>query len=125
MKISMKSDLSQIRRLEEEFKAAAIVAARFGAELTRQVQELLDANSVSLSFPIQYRVKTWASLTGKLKRKELALKSLNDLDDLVGLRLILQFKRDVSKVWRLIKQHFKVLKSYDSGGQLGTDQFGY
>jgi ppGpp synthetase/RelA/SpoT-type nucleotidyltranferase len=113
------------KRLEDEFKGAASLAGRFAAELTRQIQELLDANSISLSFPIQQRVKAWASLSEKLERKALALKSLRDLDDFVGLRLILQFRPDVSKVCELIEQNFKVLKKYDTGDRLDPDQFGY
>jgi len=124
MKTRAESDAS-VSRLEDEFKGAALLAERFAAELTRQVQELLDANSISLSFPIQQRVKTWASLSEKLERKTLALKSLRDLDDLVGLRLILQFRPDVSKVCELIEQNFKVLKKYDTSDRLDPDQFGY
>ena len=114
-----------IDRLEEEYTHALIVAERFAVELTRPVQELLEANLILLSFPIQRRIKTWDSLREKLDRKALALKSLRDLDDLVGLRLILQFKRDVSKVCGLIEQHFKVLKKYDTSERLDSDQFGY
>ncbi len=124
MKSGEKSALP-ISRLEDEFKAAAPLAERFAAELIRQVQELLDGNSVSLSFPIQWRVKAWSSLSEKLERKALELESLRDLDDLVGLRLILQFKRDVSKVCGLIEQNFKVLKKYDTSDRLKPDQFGY
>jgi ppGpp synthetase/RelA/SpoT-type nucleotidyltranferase len=105
MKDIAKSDVS-IAQFENEFKTAAMLAERFANELTRQVQELLDSNSVLLSFPIQQRVKTWESLREKLERKALALTSLRDLDDLVGLRLILQFKRDVAKVCSLIEQGF-------------------
>jgi len=112
-------------RLEEEFKNRAPLAKHFADELTRQIQELLDANSVPLSFPIQQRVKTWASLSEKLERKVLKLESLKDLDDLVGLRLILQFKRGAAEVCRLIEQNFKVLKKYDTSDRLSTDQFGY
>src|ERR1700730_18589399 len=89
-------------RLEDEFKSTAVLAEHFAAELTRQIQELLRANTVLLSIPIQQRVKTWASLCQKLEQRELKLTSLRDLDDLVGLRLILQFKRDATKVCELI-----------------------
>jgi ppGpp synthetase/RelA/SpoT-type nucleotidyltranferase len=118
------SNLS-ISQLEDEFKSAVLLAEHFATELTRQVQELLDANSVSLGFPIQQRVKTWASLSEKLERKELTLKSLRDLDDLVGLRLILEFRRDASKVCELIERNFKVLQNYDTSDRLKSDQFGY
>ncbi len=114
-----------IRRLEDEFKSAAVLAERFIAELVRQIQELLETNSISLSFPVQQRVKAWASLREKLERKALVLESLKDLDDLVGLRLILQFTRDVPKVCGLIQNNFKVLKNYDTSDRLKTDQFGY
>ncbi len=114
-----------VGQLENELKNAAPLAEHFASELTRQIQELLDANYISPSIPVQQRVKTWASLAEKLDRKELTLKSVRDLDDLVGVRLILQFKRDASKVCDLIRESFKILEDYDTGDRLKTDQFGY
>jgi putative GTP pyrophosphokinase len=114
-----------ISQLEHEFKDVVPLATHFADELTRQIQELVTANSLPLSIPIQQRVKTWASLSEKLDRKEIRLKSVRDLDDLVGLRLILEFKRDASKVCELIEQNFKVLQNYDTSDRLKTDQFGY
>ncbi len=111
--------------LETQFKSLAPLAEHFASELTRQLQKLLDSRSVVLSFPIQQRVKTWSSLAEKLERKALSIKTLTQLDDFVGLRLILQFTRDASKVCRLIGENFKVIKSDDTAERLGTDQFGY
>ena len=55
----------------------------------------------------------------------MSLSKLTDLNDLVGLRLILQFRRDIDKVCKLISRHFSVITKHDTQDRLKDDQFGY
>jgi len=48
--------------------------------------------------PLESRVKKLESLFEKLERKTMALEHVVDLDDFVGVRIILLFKRDLEKV---------------------------
>jgi ppGpp synthetase/RelA/SpoT-type nucleotidyltranferase len=89
------------------------------------LERLVNDQRVSLAFPIQKRVKTWDSIADKLERQSLLLSHLTELKDLVGLRLILQFRRDVGTVCDLIRKHFTVLDQYDTQDRLREDQFGY
>jgi len=111
--------------LESEYSYIAPLASRFADELSHQLQQLLDNNLVYLSFPIQLRVKSWQSISEKLQRKSFSINKINELNDLVGLRLILQFKRDIDKVCSLINTNFEVIEQYDTSERLRADQFGY
>jgi ppGpp synthetase/RelA/SpoT-type nucleotidyltranferase len=74
---------------------------------------------------VQSRVKQWHSIEAKLERVDLKLQGLLDLQDLVGIRVILIFRRDLQRVKALIENHFDVVRQYDTGARLKQDQFGY
>ena len=114
-----------ILQLESEFNSLRPSLVDLDAELLRQLTQLLEGASVSLGFPIQHRVKTWSSIVDKLQRVPLSLKSLRDMQDLVGFRIVLQFRRDVERVCTLIEQNLKILDRYDTVERLREDQFGY
>ena len=111
--------------LEAEYKNNAPLAMRFIDELCHQLTQLLDNELIFLSFPIQHRLKSWQSISAKLEKKSVALDKITDLSDLAGLRIILQFRRDIEKVCRLINANFKVVEQYDTLERLKEDQFGY
>src|SRR5260370_2134976 len=114
-----------IKTLETEYQAIIPLAARFADALNEQLSQLLENKRISLSFRIQQRVKTWASVAEKIKRLSLSLSTINDLNDLVGLRLVLPFIRDIDTVCQLISSNFKVVEQYDTQKRLREDQFGY
>jgi ppGpp synthetase/RelA/SpoT-type nucleotidyltranferase len=117
--------LASLPELESQYKAVSPLAERFAEELKHQLEHLLIDASISLSFPIQQRVKAWSSIAEKFERKSLQLRELKQLNDLVGLRLILQFRRDIATVSGLIDKHFRVIEKYDTVERLKEDQFGY
>jgi putative GTP pyrophosphokinase len=112
-------------KLDAEYKAIVPTASSFCDELSKQIIYLLRQESIALGFPIQYRVKSWASISEKIDRLSFNAKKITDLQDLVGLRIILLFRRDVRKVISILSQHFKIIKEYDTQERLKTDQFGY
>ncbi len=111
--------------LEKEYQKLAPSAAQFGFELSRQLAELLNQHGVSLGFPIQQRVKAWASIADKIERKSLDPKSISHISDLIGIRIIVLFQRDANSVCELIKENFKVLQQENAQDRLGTGEFGY
>jgi GTP pyrophosphokinase len=114
-----------LESLGAQYEEIAPQASRFMDEVTHQLHQLVAEKKVSLSFPIQSRVKQWDSIVEKIERKALRLNRVQELSDLVGLRIILQFKRDINTVCDLITAKFSILERYDTQDRLQEDQFGY
>lgn len=100
-------------------------AERLRETLIFQLTELLATNDIALGVPVESRVKSWASIEEKLQRKALGLSNIFDLEDLVGIRLILLFKTDLEKVLSLIRNNLKVVSEEDTFTRLGEAEFGY
>lgn len=110
---------------EREYQGIAAILPNFCQELTAQLNTLLTEADVVLGFPIQYRVKRWESIAEKLEQGGLDIASVQEMQDLAGLRLILLYKRDVETVCELIVKHFTLIRQYDTQDRLKADQFGY
>jgi ppGpp synthetase/RelA/SpoT-type nucleotidyltranferase len=72
-----------------------------------QLRQVLREQAVELS-AIECRVKTEASLAGKLERKGDKYASLENITDLVGLRIITFYTDDVDKVAAIVQQLYDV-----------------
>jgi ppGpp synthetase/RelA/SpoT-type nucleotidyltranferase len=110
-------------QLDAEYNSLRPVLAQLEKEIDHQLAQLLH-RSVALAFPVQHRVKDWSSIAAKLQRVRLSMKDLRDLQDLVGFRIVLQFRRDVERVCSLIERTFKLVNRYDTITRLREDQFG-
>ena len=116
------TDLDALRR---EYDAVREVALRFRDTLAEQTQGLLSASGISLGVPLECRVKSWDSIAGKIERASVKLQGIKQLNDLVGLRLILLFRRDVANVCELISRNFTVVSQEDTSQRLAETEFGY
>jgi ppGpp synthetase/RelA/SpoT-type nucleotidyltranferase len=111
--------------LQKEYELSAPLCEQFGRELTRQLEELLSEKNISLGFPLQCRVKKIDSILEKIERSSLEITHVQELNDLIGLRIILLFRRDVESVKALIKKNLKVFSEEDTQSRLGESEFGY
>ncbi len=98
---------------------------QFARELARQLEELLCQKNISLGFPLQYRVKSMASILEKIERGAIHVEDLRGVTDLIGLRIILLFKRDVETVRNLLQKSLRVFSEEDTHARLGDREFGY
>lgn len=78
-------------------------------------------------FQTSNRLKTQKSLAGKLEKKGDKYKTILDITDLLGMRIICYFSDDVDRIAELIERLFVIdtLNSVDKRKMLDDDEFGY
>jgi len=111
--------------IEAEYQALSPRASRFASELAKQLSQLVERCGVALAVPVQACVKSWDSLSLKLRRSPVPMETLRDTQDLVGLRLILLFRRDIEIVDTALEKSLRIIRVYDTDQLLRDDQFGY
>lgn len=114
-----------VDKISEEYKQLSTHFSNFETGLKTQIEKLLPSD-IKLGFPLQSRVKTLDSIIEKHESKRFNIKkTIIELQDLIGFRIVLLFKRDIDRIISLINQHFEVIKFYDTADKLKNDQFGY
>lgn len=111
--------------LKENYFQISPQAERLKLALVDELNHLLSKEGIALGVPIESRVKDWSSIEEKLERKALSLSLVSDLDDLIGMRIILLFRRDLESIGKLLSDNLNVLSSEDKAAQLSEAQFGY
>ena len=130
MTIELSSEQAEVRaaasnKLLEQYESLSVSATRFRDGLVQQLQELVSQRSLTLAVPIESRVKTRNSIAEKLERTDIELARLEDLTDLIGLRINFLFSRDLQTATDAIGKIFKVVSQEDTSARLGDAQFGY
>lgn len=91
-----------------------------------RLKDALDRQHIEVT-AIDHRIKKEDSLAGKLERKGAKYKSVDDITDLLGLRVITFYTDDVDKVAALVAQTFDIdwSNSVDKRKLHELDSFGY
>ena len=91
-----------------------------------QLQQALRQQGIYVT-AIEHRVKEEKSLAGKLELKGAKYHSLDDITDILGLRVITFYTDDVDKVGAIVKKLFDVdwQESVDKRKQHSLNSFGY
>lgn len=96
------------------------------ASILRITEELMKKERIKYA-SAGFRIKEESSLSEKIRRKGDKYKSLSDITDIGGIRIITCYVDDVDRVAELIEREFKVDKenSIDKRKTLGPNVFGY
>jgi len=123
--MSKKRALTSIESIEIEYKKVYPAAARMCEALRLQIEEAAKVEAIDLAFPIEARVKSLGSVVRKLRGNTDGpnINKLIRLQDLVGLRLVVFFERDLEPACQLLASLFPVRKQKQIAPEQA--QFGY
>jgi len=115
-----------IQSILDEYRRDLPTFQKASAELSALIRTTLDQAGLIVA-AVESRVKTEKSLTGKLELKGHKYKSLADITDILGMRVITFYADDVDKVASAIERLFNVdwENSVDKRKLLEVDSFGY
>ena len=114
-----------MHRLTEKFKTDLKSFEDYRIKIEVLLRELLIQNGINFH-KIESRIKEPTKLDEKIIRKNDKYNELNDITDLVGLRVITFFEDEVDNVAKIIKTEFVIdpENSIDKR-KLDSDRFGY
>ena len=112
--------------LLQQYRELRPTLEQLAKEAYDQLQHALNEQGIYVT-GVEYRVKTEKSLAGKLELKGAKYKSIDDITDLVGLRVITFYTDEVDKVATIAKRVFDIdwKESVDKRKLHELDAFGY
>ena len=112
--------------LMEQFRQRLPKLQSLSEEVLNLIKAALAEQAIELN-SIEYRIKGEESLRGKLERKGNKYKSIDDVTDLLGLRIVTFYTDDVDKVAVVIKSLFDIdwKNSEDKRKLHELNSFGY
>ena len=117
---------SHSEMLLRQFRELRPSLQQIADEASRLLQNALSEQGIYIT-AMEHRVKTEKSLAGKLELKGAKYKDINDITDLVGLRVITFYSDEVDKVAAIAKRIFDIdwQESVDKRKLHQLDAFGY
>ena len=110
----------------DEYHANFPVYEKLSALALERLRQCLDKNHLHVA-GLESRIKAEESLTNKLELKGYKYHTINDITDIVGVRVITFFSDEVDVISALVEQLFEVdwENSVDKRKTLEIDRFGY
>lgn len=111
----------------EDFRLVRASYEGFTGELDKLVSDLLTADEIAFA-QVESRTKEVPNFVSKLRRKgEKYDDPLQDVTDLAGLRVIVYYLDDVTRVGEMLKREFDIDAEHsgDKSEALDPDRFGY
>ncbi|MFG0786919.1 GTP pyrophosphokinase [Delftia tsuruhatensis] len=101
------------------------VLNRLEKQICDQLNHLINTWELTLGVPIESRIKTWPSINEKFERKQIKSRKLSEIGDLIGIRVIFLFQKDLDKFNNEIIKIFNIISNEDVSDRLPVAQFGY
>lgn len=123
--MAMKLDM-HCEMILDEYREKQAVFERLRTIVTERLQQCLDENNIDVA-GMDSRVKTEQSLTGKLELKGYKYRTLDDITDIVGVRVVTFFSDEVDIISALAEKLFDIDwdNTVDKRKMLEIDRFGY
>ncbi|UQB69508.1 GTP pyrophosphokinase family protein [Epilithonimonas zeae] len=120
------SKKANIEDLEKEYKLLVPIYSDLCIELETELNEIIKSAKIEIAIPIHFRIKTFDSIYEKVSSGRFNIKkSVTELQDISGLRIVTLFKRDTDKIIELINKNYVVIKIYNTSEKLKEMEFGY
>lgn len=112
--------------LMEQYRERTAVYERLSHLADETLRNALDAQHVKVT-AMEHRIKAESSLAGKLELKGAKYHTLDDVTDIVGMRVVTFYSADVDKVAAIVNEVFQVdwNNSVDKRKLHRLDSFGY
>ena len=109
-----------------QYRERTTVYERLSHLADEALRNALDAQHVKVT-AMEHRIKTESSLAGKLELKGAKYHTLDDVTDIVGMRVVTFYSADVDKVAAIVNEVFQVdwNNSVDKRKLHRLDSFGY
>jgi ppGpp synthetase/RelA/SpoT-type nucleotidyltranferase len=113
-------------QIRERYEARCEVLCDLGPVAQHLAEELVRAKDIRVH-SVTHRIKTSESVQRKLGQKATQYEGIDDIHDLLGLRIITFFPDEVDLVAGVIEAEFKIdpQNSVDKRALLDPDRFGY
>ena len=110
----------------DEYRTGLPLYERMNAVVVKQLQRCFNDNGIVVA-GLESRIKTEKSLAGKLALKGYKYHSIEDITDILGIRVITYYSDEVDVVSALIEKLFEVdwENSVDKRKMMEIDRFGY
>ena len=114
-----------MKEFEKEYKLITEDYTDYLEEVKRTVEKILIKNQISIAFGIYGRLKSFDSIFEKVTSERFVIKkTVTELNDLIGLRIVLLFPEFKDKVVDILSKEFKLLNDPNISFQ-SIDKFGY
>lgn len=110
----------------DEYRESLPILERLKKTVLESLSQRLKDNNILVT-ALEARIKTEKSLTGKLELKGYKYRTLDDITDILGVRIITFFSDEVDVISALVERLFEVDwdNSVDKRKMLAIDRFGY
>lgn len=109
----MANYIIDINKIEQEHKQLEPVAKIIHDKLRELLQSLVDENEIRLAVPFRTRVKELWAILDKAKNRRFQIKqTILELPDVIGVRMIPLFVREINRLADIIRDNFEVVDTY-------------